>query len=110
MPDAAEVILIPEIVNKLERIAPGIRFDLFPADGRNVLEDLDSGRSRRGTGSVGQCEAGFGLDRTPSVHPLYRTADCFSRGDPWRSCQKVCGVAGTEGSTTPAATTFDPDF
>lgn len=43
LPDAAEVLIVPEILKRLRRDAPGIQLVLRPVDQMNVLDELNGG-------------------------------------------------------------------
>lgn len=50
IPDSTEVMLIPQLVLKLQTVAPGIRLLLRTVDRTRILDDLDSGRVDLGIG------------------------------------------------------------
>lgn len=50
IPDSTEVMLIPQLVLRLQTVAPGVRLLLRTTDRNRILDDLDSGRVDLGIG------------------------------------------------------------
>ena len=50
IPDSTEVLLMPQLVARLQAIAPGVKLLLHTVDRNRILDDLDSGRVDLGIG------------------------------------------------------------
>ncbi len=54
IPDSTEVLLMPQLVARLQSVAPGVKLLLHTTDRHRILEDLDSGRVDLGIGVFDQ--------------------------------------------------------
>ncbi len=50
IPDSTEVLLMPQLVARLQSVAPGVKLLLHTTNRQRILEDLDSGRVDLGIG------------------------------------------------------------
>jgi len=67
-PDDLEFVLVPLLLDRLARVAPGVRLVLRPADFRTLLDRLDSGDADLGLSATPE----RGIERRHRIRPLYR--------------------------------------